>query len=255
MSHPIHIAILLPVLMLVSACGGGAEAKEKPHWGYQGEHGPEHWAEMDPKFSACASGSAQSPIDIVTSDAVAEDLPELVCAYGTAPLAIINNGHAIQVNLPAGDLLQVGPDEYALKQFHFHGPSEHVLDGIHSPMEMHLVHAAADGSLAVVGVMIREGAENAALKAAWGNLPSERGAELEPAGVEVDVAALLPNNLGYYHYSGSLTTPPCSEGVNWFVLRTPIELSKGQIDSFRTIIQANNRPVEPLNGRTVKSSQ
>ncbi|MCJ8272475.1 MAG: carbonic anhydrase family protein, partial [Psychrosphaera sp.] len=103
------------------------------------------------------------------------------------PHAIINNGHAIQVNLPAGDLLQVGLDEYALNQFHFHGPSEHVLDGVHSPMEMHLVHTAAAGSLAVVGVMIREGAENAALKAAWGNLPSERGAELEPAGVEVDV--------------------------------------------------------------------
>ena len=255
MSHLIHIAYALPFLMMVCGCGGGAEAKDKPHWGYQGEHGPEHWAEMDPKFSACASGSAQSPINIVTSDAIAEDLPELVCAYGTAPLAIVHNGHAIQVNLPAGNLLQVGPDEYALKQFHFHGPSEHVLDGVHSPMEMHLVHAAADGSLAVVGVMIREGAENAARKAAWENLPRERGDVLEPAGVEVDVAALLPNDLGYYHYIGSLTTPPCSEGVTWFVLRTPIELSKGQIDSFRAIIQSNNRPVEPLNGRIVKSSQ
>jgi carbonic anhydrase len=107
----------------------------------------------------------------------------------------------------------------------------------------------------VVGVMIREGAENATLEEAFGSLPSEPGDGLEPDGVDIDVAALLPNDLSYYHYSGSLTTPPCSEGVNWFVLRTPIELSKSQIDSFRTIIKANNRPVEPLNGRIVKSSQ
>lgn len=248
-------APVLPFLLVLAACGASTKSSQPAHWGYEGEHGPEHWAAVDPAFSACASGRAQSPVDIVTSATVSEELPELVCAYGTAPLAIVNNGHAIQVDVPPGDILMQGPNEYALKQFHFHGPSEHTVDGAHAPMEMHLVHADANGRLAVVGVLIREGAQNAALAPAWSHLPASAGQEVEPAGVQIDVAALLPETLGYWHYDGSLTTPPCTEGVRWFVLREPITLSRAQIDAFRAIVHPNNRPVEPLDGRIVKSSR
>jgi len=249
-----HLPIALSCLLLIPACGGGTEAAGHANWGYAGEQGPDHWGELDAGFTLCGSGRSQSPIDLVTSAAAPEDLPALECAYAAAALSIVNNGHTIQVDLPAGQTLRVGSEEYGLAQFHFHGPSEHTVDGAHSPMELHLVHANDSGDLAVLGILIQEGAEHAALASAWSHLPQAAYDEREPAGVEIDVSALLPETLDYFQYEGSLTTPPCSEGVSWHVLRTPIELSPAQIEAFRAIVPVNNRPVQPLHGRIVRAS-
>ena len=231
------------------------------HWGYEGENGPQAWGSLDPKFVACAEGKAQSPIDIDAAGAGGH--AALATSYGSAQLRIvhhahltsdINTGHSIQVNFAGGDTLVLGNDRYALVQFHFHSPSEHTARGANYPMEMHLVHKAADGRLAVVGVFIAEGAHNAAFDPIWRNLPQQQGVEQHLEDVEFDIEALLPKNRSTYRYDGSLTTPPCSEGVAWSVCTEPIQLAAEQIAAFRQIMHGNNRPVQPLHGRTVSVS-
>jgi carbonic anhydrase len=208
----------------------------------------------------CGEGRSQSPIDIGETTPTA--LPELSPSYVPASLRIvhheheadeINTGHSIQVNLPGADTLTVGTDSFSLLQFHFHSPSEHTINGSHFPMEMHLVHRAEDGRLAVIGVMIEEGARNAAFDPIWENLPAEKGVERHLEDFKVEVDQLLPTSRTAYRYDGSLTTPPCSEGVRWFVMTSPIQLSKDQIDRFRQLIMGNNRPVQPLNGRSISA--
>jgi carbonic anhydrase len=231
---------------------------ETPHWDYGAEHGPAEWGALCPEFSACGSGRSQSPIDI--SAATGATVPAIATAYAPAQLAIVhhehqadvvNNGHTVQVNYPEGSSLAVEGQTYGLLQYHFHSPSEHTLEGQHFPMEMHLVHKSADGQLAVIGVFIEEGAENAAFGPVWANLPKEKGVEVLLEHVEVDVDALLPKERTTYRYDGSLTTPPCAEGVKWFVLANPVALSSEQIAAFRAIVHDNNRPIQPLNGRKV----
>ena len=163
----------------------------------------------------------------------------------------INNGHTIQVNYSEGDTLSVGEQSYELNQYHFHSPSEHTLEGNHFPMEMHMVHKASDGSLAVIGVFIEEGSHNPAFDPIWANLPGEKGVESHFESVNVDIDELLPESQTTYRYDGSLTTPPCSEGVKWFIATEPIALSSEQIQAFTALITGNNRPVQPLNDRTV----
>lgn len=163
----------------------------------------------------------------------------------------INNGHTIQINYAGADTLTIGNDSYALVQYHFHDPSEHTVNGKHSPMEMHLVHQSAAGKLAVVGVLIDEGAHNKAFDPVWANLPKQKGMETHYSAVTVDVDGLLPAVRTSYRYDGSLTTPPCSEGVSWIVMSTPIQLSAAQIGVFMQLIRDNNRPTQPLNGRGV----
>jgi carbonic anhydrase len=235
-----------------------APAPSDPHWSYEGESGPSAWGGLSPKFSACAEGKSQSPIDIAGASPGA--LAALSANFRPAALRIahhehiadaINNGHTIQVNYTEGDTLTVGDASYELLQYHFHGPSEHTLEGKHFPMEMHMVHKAADSSLAVIGVFIEEGAHNTAFDPIWANLPKEKGIETHFEGVTVDVDALLPRTRTTYRYDGSLTTPPCSEGVKWFVMTEPIQLSKDQIGAFTALVEGNNRPVQPLNDRTV----
>ena len=163
----------------------------------------------------------------------------------------INNGHTIQINYPAADTLTLGPASYQLVQYHFHSPSEHTVDGKHFPMEMHMVHKSAGGELAVVGVLIAEGAHNAAFAPVWANLPAQKGVETHFPSVNVDVDALLPTARTSFRYDGSLTTPPCSEGVRWIIMTTPIQLSREQVGAFTRLIKDNNRPVQRLNGRSV----
>ena len=163
----------------------------------------------------------------------------------------INNGHTIQINYADADTLTLGGISYRLVQYHFHSPSEHTVDGKHFPMEMHMVHKSADGKLAVVGVFIAEGAHNKAFDPVWANLPAQKGVETHFPAVKVDVDALLPTARTSYRYDGSLTTPPCSEGVNWIVMTTPIQLSGEQVAAFTRLIKDNNRPVQTLNGRTI----
>lgn len=218
------------------------------HWGYTGDIGPDHWGDLDPAYSFCSLGRNQSPVDIVNP--MAQPVEALTFAYGRAPLRIINNGHTIQVNCAPGNTLRVGERSYTLRQFHFHAPSEHTIAGRYAAMEAHFVHQAEDGELAVVGVMIERGDANPAYALTWAHLPAEEGAE-QRYEVEVDLGALLPRTLAAYRYTGSLTTPPCTENVRWFVLTQPVELAGAQVAAFEAIIKGNNRPVQPLNGRVI----
>ena len=236
-----------------------APAAGDPVWHYEGDEGPSNWGMLSPKFASCASGRQQSPVDISTPGRVSGG-EALKTNFSPANLRIvhhdhmadaINNGHTIQVNYSEGDTLTVGTTAYQLAQFHFHAPSEHTVNGKHFPMEMHLVHKTSDGKLAVIGVLIAEGGANAAFEPIWANLPKQKGMEHHFANVKVDVDALLPTARTTYRYDGSLTTPPCSEAVKWFVMTSPIALSAAQIGAFTSIIRGNNRPVQPLNGRAV----
>ncbi len=228
---------------------------EKPkaaEWGYTGDIGPSHWGDLSPKYALAKDGKQQSPIDI--RGAASADLPSLAFDYKPSRINLVYNGHTVEEMEDGKSSVTVGGKRYTLEQFHFHSPSEHTINGRHADMEMHLVHKAADDTLAVVAVMINEGAENAAFAPVWDNLPSKDMAKRE-ASATIDASALLPSDHGYYRYMGSLTTPPCTEGVHWMVLRTPIALSRSQIDAFRAVIHGNNRPVQPLNGRAVDTSR
>ena len=236
--------------------------RKEIHWGYEGAEGPANWRTLNGEWKMCGEGRSQSPIDIASTERA--DLPVLRAQFKPATLKIIhhehvadtiNNGHSIQVNYTEGDWLTIGDQRFQLLQYHFHSPSEHTVGGKHFPMEMHLVHKSADGRLAVVGVFIEAGKNNAAFDPIWSNLPKAKGKEYHLEGVKVDVSSLLPAKRTSYRYDGSLTTPPCSEGVKWIVMSTPIQLSDKQINAFREIIKSNNRPVQELNGRAVVTDQ
>ncbi len=225
---------------------------QAPHWAYKGHHGaPAHWAELDPAFETCAKGLKQSPIDIRKT--VKTELPALEFSYGSAAPTIVNNGHTIQINLPAGQSLKVGDQTYELLQFHFHTPSEEMVAGKHAAMVAHFVHRNAAGELGVVGVLLEHGKKNPAFDAIFSHLPRP-GESITVDALTLDLAALLPESKGYYAYEGSLTTPPCSQGVNWMVLKTPVRLGADQIKAFRRLFNANARPVQLLNDRIVKES-
>ncbi len=228
------------------------------HWGY-GEHdGPASWPALSSDYVTCASGRAQSPIDI--AGATTGEPMQMSKDYKAGSLKIIrqehvvdviDNGHTIQVNYDEGSNLQLGETAYELKQYHFHAPSEHTIERRHFPMEMHLVHQSADGGLAVLGVLIEQGNHNSAFEPLWANLPDDAGAEVHHPHLAVNVDDLLPADHNTYRYRGSLTTPPCSEGVSWLVAVEPIALSADQIATFTSIFAGNNRPIQPLNDRTV----
>lgn len=217
---------------------------------YEGACGPENWANLSPEYRLCGDGLRQSPINLYRAKDSA--LPALKIDYKATPLTILNNGHAIQVNYASGSTLTVGRTKYRLLQFHFHTPSEHLKDGRSFPMEAHLVHVDDFGNLAVLGLFMREGeTTNAFLRPIFDNLPRTEG-EVDVAGVNVNVANFLPRQRGYYSYSGSLTTPPCSEGVTWMVLEDSVTVSRAQLEQFRAVIELNARPEQPLNGRTIR---
>jgi carbonic anhydrase len=229
-----------------------AAAAAPPHWEYRGAHGVAHWAELSPAYETCAQGRAQSPIDI--RHAVAAPLPTLAFSYGRVRPSIVNNGHTIQVDVPPGQSLDVGGHRYELVQLHFHTPSEEHVDGKASAMVAHFVHRDADGKLAVVAALIRPGRPHPGFEAILSHLPAHAGETLSVDGLELDLAALLPAQRRYYDFDGSLTTPPCAEGVHWMVLAQPLTVSPAAIRRFRALYPANARPVQPLNGRVVRVS-
>jgi carbonic anhydrase len=233
---------------VVAASAENPQEQEK-HWSYTGDTGPAHWGDINPQYSACSLGKAQSPIDIVHPQY--GKLPSVEFNYRTSALAVINNGHSIQVNYAPGSSIVLDGKTYDLVQFHFHHLSETTLNGQHTPLEAHLVHKSKDGNLVVVAVLFTEGKANPAIKTVWGSLPKEEGTESKPAAVEVDAAQLLPAKHSYYTFPGSLTTPPCSEGVTWLVLARKMTASKEQIDAFAALYPNNYRPVQPLDGRTI----
>ncbi len=230
--------------------GGHHSKSHHAHWGYEGEHGPEHWGEMNEKFKACGEGKAQSPIDIKGVKGTSNEKLEL--HYGATKINIVNNGHSVQVNYDKGSYIKVNGKRYDLAQFHFHGPSEHTVNGKHSAMEMHLVHKSKDGGFAVVGVLIEKGGKNKAFSTVWKHLPEEAG-QKKMVKATVNVKDLLPGNKAFYNYTGSFTTPPCTEEVKWFVMKDKVRLSAHQLKEFAEIMHGDNRPVQPLNGRAITS--
>jgi carbonic anhydrase len=232
-----------------------AAARHEPevHWSYAGPTGPEHWGKLKPEFAACASGKRQSPIDI--RDGARLQLEPIKFDYQPAPLRIVDNGHTVQVNYAEGSSIQVAGERYALKQFHFHKPSEERINGRLYDMVAHLVHQSMDGRLAVVAVLFEAGPfQSAFVKALWPHLPLEPDREVAPLEVKIDVNELLPAERTYYAFMGSLTTPPCSEGVLWLVLKNPVPISAEQVGVFGKLYALNARPVQPPHGRLVKES-
>jgi carbonic anhydrase len=237
----------------VVALGGVLSAHaEGHHWSYGKHGGPSEWGGLDHAFASCQVGKVQSPIDIRAAKAA--DLPPIEFDYKPAPLKLIDNGHTIQVNYPPGSSIDVGGTRYELVQFHFHKPSEEKIDGKAHAMVAHLVHKGGDGALAVVAVLLDKGQDNPVLRAIWSNLPKQKEKEVA-ASATIDAAALLPADKGYYTFPGSLTTPPCSEGVRWFVLKTPMTLAASELTAFAKLYPMNARPTQPLNGRAVEATR
>lgn len=245
--------VLLMVFVAIAAVAGASEGGEHGktlHWGYSGEGGPAHWGSLSPEFKMCGIGQKQSPINL--TGMVDINLPELKYNYEKTGLHIINNGHTIKVDYKEGSSMQVNKDRYNLLQFHFHSPSENTVEGESFPLEAHLVHANRKGELAVISVLFREGAANPAIEELWHYAPSKVNSTMD-ANAKLNVTELLPESRDYYTFDGSLTTPPCTEGVRWLVLKQPMTISAEQIAKFRRIFkdQDTNRPVQPLNGRVI----
>ncbi|MEA5598913.1 carbonic anhydrase [Rivularia sp. UHCC 0363] len=223
-------------------------SKEKGKaWGYIGDKGPDNWGNLSEDFYACQSGTSQSPVNL--ESAVDADLPELKISYQNAPLRIINNGHTIQVNYRPGSILTLDDEVYELLQFHFHNPSEHQVEGKALPMELHLVHKSKKGSLAVVGIFLKEGQENPTLQKIWSEIPMHKSNEKTISNININASDLLPKDKDYYRYFGSLTTPPCSETVNWIVLKQPVGISIQQLQKFAKVFPMNARPVQQIERR------
>ncbi len=220
------------------------------HWGYGGEAGPEHWGELADEFKTCKVGRMQSPIDLGGAD-VAGNIA-VRASYKPGPLTILNNGHTIQVNFPEGSILSSGISRYKLIQVHFHTPSEETVYGVPYPMVAHFVHADHVGNLAVLGVLFEEGAHNPELDKIVKAAPAQQTAA-QTLGTKLDPALLLPRDLSVWRYDGSLTTPPCSEGVRWHVASHPVTASAAQIAAIHAIVGDNARPIQPRNGRLLVS--
>lgn len=239
----------LAVAMVTVLATGTTGTILAQHWGYEGEAGPQNWSKLDPNFGVCASGKNQSPIDL--KGFIEADLKALKLDYNASMVDILNNGHTVQVNYAPGSSLAVDGLRFELKQFHFHAPSENKINGKHLPLEGHLVHADNDGNLAVLAVMFQEGAANTLLAKLWEKMPNKAG-EKSALPTGLSVSQLLPKERDYYRFNGSLTTPQCSEGVRWFVIKKPLTASRAQIQQFSKAVGfANNRPIQATNARSV----
>ena len=221
------------------------------HWEYGGPSGAEHWGELSPRFRVCDLGVQQSPVDL--EGGIRAEMGHIPVSYDEMPLRVVNNGHTIQVNCDPGSGIVLDGTRYRLLQFHFHHPSEHLLDGRAFDLEAHFVHVSESGTLAVLGVFFTPGAVNPALASIWDAMPSEAGAERSP-GVHIAPATLLPAERGYFRYLGSLTTPPCSQKVIWTVFKTPIEASRAQVRRFAGLFPMNARPAQELHRRFLLES-
>ncbi|MBT9594989.1 MAG: carbonic anhydrase family protein [Vitreoscilla sp.] len=221
------------------------------HWDYEGENGPESWGKMKAEFNKCSTGQRQSPIDI--RGGIAVQLEPIQFDYRATGFSVIDNGHTVQVNLPSGNAITVLGRRYELLQFHFHRPSEERINGRQFDMVAHLVHKDAENRLAVVAVLLDRGSAQPLVQAVWNSLPLEKG-EAQASPVPIDLNHLLPEDRRYYTYMGSLTTPPCSEGVLWMVMKQPVQLSADQINIFARLYPMNARPVQNASGRLIKES-
>ncbi|KHS97961.1 carbonic anhydrase [Pectobacterium polaris] len=238
----------LSIVLMLSACSS-ALAADPVHWGYEGNGDPAHWGKLSPDFSLCETGKNQSPINIRQALDAQHDPLQLAFQSGTQQ--IINNGHTVQVNVGSGNTLVLDNETFTLQQFHFHAPSENEIDGKQFPLEGHFVYKDAAGALTVIALMFQEGEANLPLATTWQQIPAQVN-QTEDVRTPIAIQSLLPTSLNYYRFTGSLTTPPCSEGIRWLVLDHPVTASADQINQFRSVMHhANNRPTQPLNGRVI----
>ena len=261
------------MLAQFTACGGKTpassvaparkESARPVHWGYESSEGaPAEWGALSPSYAACGNGKNQSPIDLVSGSS--DGAPSLIFDYRKTGLKIahnahvidlVDNGHTLQVTVDEGSTLITQRDEYKLVQFHFHTPSEHLVGGRSYPMEAHFVHQSASGTFAVVSVLFEEGAANANLEQLIAHFPAAKGETRHAPEVVLELAAHLPTDRSVYQYLGSFTTPPCTEDVEWSVMRQPLTASREQLEAFAARLAPNNRPVQPLNGRRLGLGQ
>ena len=247
--QPRHVSVAKAEASAANAHGAMHRGESHIHWSYAGEGGPDNWGNLRPEFNKCASGTRQSPIDI--REGIRVQLEPIQFDYSPSGFAVVDNGHTIQVQVSPGNGITVMGRRYDLLQFHFHRPSEERINGRQFDMVAHLVHKDPEGRLAVVAVLLDRGAAQPLIQAVWNNLPLEK---FEPMAAQtaIDLKQLLPDDRSYYTYMGSLTTPPCSEGVLWMVMRTPVPMSPQQIGIFSKLYPMNARPVQSAQGRLIK---
>jgi len=255
--------MLLAAAMLLPAVSLG---QWKTPWAYEGPKGFEHWSELDPDYAICNAGKEQSPIDIRHTQKA--QLPALRFESKSSPLkGLVNNGYTIRVNYHdapgSGNALIIEDVRYQLTQLHFHRPSEEYIHGRRYDMVTHLMYQSSDGKVVGVAALLKAGRENSTVHEIWAHMPMIESKvrpdfsheELKIPGVEINPAGLLPENLAYYTYMGSVTAPPCTEGVRWYVLKTPVHISPAQIRAFAKLYPHDVRPAQPLNGRIVTESR
>ena len=223
-----------------------AAAQESVEWSYEGPTGPANWGSLSPAFRTCGEGSRQSPIDL--REPVRRPAELIRTAYTPSAVTQMNNGETVEVRSDLAQTLFVGDKPYSLVQFHFHSPAEHPVAGAVKPLEIHFVHQAADGERAVLGALVRAGRENAEFGLLAEAFPQLAG-EVARVETPIDLQRLLPASRRAYRYPGSLTTPPCTEGIRWMVLAKPIQISEHQLEKLRETVEGNARPAQPLNGR------
>lgn len=244
--------LALSALFLV---GTFASAQSAAHWSYEGKTGPLNWGKLEPDYKACSQGKEQSPIDIRGAH-LNKSLQPIEFHYIGGPVTLVNNGHTVQVNVDPGSYIIAGGVRYDLQQFHFHHPSEEAVKGKLSDMVIHLVHKSADGKLAVVAVRLTvdRGDANAVLATLWQHLPTTAGAT-EKVSDMVNAGGLLPADRGYWTFMGSLTTPPCTEGVRWFVFEKDLSISRAQLRQFADLYPINSRPLQETHGRRIEANE
>uniref|UniRef100_E6QKU4 carbonic anhydrase n=1 Tax=mine drainage metagenome TaxID=410659 RepID=E6QKU4_9ZZZZ len=228
------------------------EASGTP-WGYNGRIGPDRWARLDPAWRVCDTGKQQSPIDIHGAR-LKNTLPPIEFHYLSGSMTLTNNGHTVEVTAPRGSYILVGGVRYNLIQFHFHHPGEEAVNGDLPDMSLHLVHQSADGKIVVIAVRLMEGNPNAVLAGLWEHLPKTPG-KSATMNDPLSSAGLLPADRGYWTYMGSLTTPPCTEGVRWYVMEQSVTLSRDQLQAFGALYKRNSRQLQEAHGRHIQANE
>jgi carbonic anhydrase len=240
---------IIPFVVGAVLITGNSFAGSVAHWGYSGNERPENWGKLDHTYATCDTGVNQSPINL--TDFLEADLPALKFSYSATASEILNNGHTIQANFSTGSSVNIDGIDFNLLQCHFHSPSENTIDNKSFPMEGHCVHASANGELAVVAIMYEVDKENKAISDLWSQMPEKNG-DKNTLTSQVNANQFMPVDKDYYRFNGSLTTPPCTEGVRWVVLKNSVSISQKQLDQFVHVMHhPNNRPVQPANARMI----